>query len=47
MPEGGVAGDLWLDSAVVRVQKLADAFREDACMVILFVCLLVTTVLLP
>jgi hypothetical protein len=37
----------WLDSAVVRVQKLADAFREDVCMVVLLVCLLVTTLLLP
>ena len=37
----------WLDSAVVRVQKFAEASREDVCMVILLVCLLVTTLLLP
>ena len=37
----------WLDSAVVRVQKLADVSREDVCMVVLLVCLLVTTLLLP
>jgi hypothetical protein len=48
----GYAGDWsrrwsWLDSAVVRVQKLAEASREDVCMVVLLVCLLVTTLLLP
>ena len=37
----------WLDSAVVRVQKLAEASREDVCIVVLLVCLLVTTLLLP
>ena len=37
----------WLDSAVVRVKKLAEASREDVCMVILLVCLLVTTLFLP
>ena len=37
----------WLDSAIVGVQKLADASREDVCMVILLACLLVTTLLLP
>jgi hypothetical protein len=37
----------WLDSAVVYVQKLAEASREDVCMVILLVCLLVTTLFLP
>ena len=37
----------WLDSAIVRVQKLAGASREDVCMVVLLVCLLVTTLLLP
>ena len=37
----------WLDSAVVRVQKLAGTSREDVCMVVLLVCLLVTTLLLP
>lgn len=37
----------WLKSAVVRVQKLADASREDVCIVIVLVCLLVTTLLLP
>jgi hypothetical protein len=37
----------WLDSAVVRVQKLADASREDVCIVVLLVCLLLTTLLLP
>jgi hypothetical protein len=37
----------WLDSAVVRAQKLADAPREDVCMVILLFCLLMTTLLLP
>jgi hypothetical protein len=40
-------GRSWLDSAVVRVQKLADVSREDVCMVVLLVCLLVTTLLLP
>ena len=48
----GYTGELsrgwsWLDSAVVRVQRLADAAREDVCMVILLICLLVTTLLLP
>ena len=37
----------WLDSAAVRVQKLAGASPEDVCMVVLLVCLLVTTLLLP
>jgi hypothetical protein len=37
----------WLDSAVVEVQKLANAQREDVCMMILLLCLLVTTLLLP
>ena len=37
----------WLDSAVVHVQKLAEASREDVCMVILLICLLVTTLFLP
>jgi hypothetical protein len=37
----------WLDNAVVRVKKLAEASREDVCMVILLVCLLVTTLFLP
>jgi hypothetical protein len=37
----------WLDTAVVRVQKLADASCEDICMVVLLICLLVTTLLLP
>lgn len=37
----------WLDGAVVRVKKLAEASREDVCMVILLVCLLVTTLFLP
>ena len=37
----------WLDSAVVHVQKLAEASREDICMMILLVCLLVTTLFLP
>ncbi len=37
----------WLDSAVVRVQRLADLSREDVCMAILLVCLLLTTLLLP
>ena len=36
-----------LDSAVVRVQKLAEAAPEDVCIVVLLVCLLVTTLLLP
>jgi hypothetical protein len=37
----------WLDSAVVGVQKLANARREDVCMMIILLCLLVTTLLLP
>ena len=37
----------WLDSAVVRVQKLAGTSREDVCIMVLLVCLLVTTLLLP
>lgn len=37
----------WLDSAVVRIQKLAEASPEDVCMMILLVCLLVTTLFLP
>jgi hypothetical protein len=37
----------WLDSAVVRVQKLAAASPEDVCIVVLLVCLLLTTLLLP
>ena len=37
----------WLDSAVVRLQKLAAASREDVWMMVLLVCLLVTTLLLP
>ena len=37
----------WLDSAVVRVKKLAEASREDVSFVVLLVCLLVTTLLLP
>ena len=37
----------WLDSAVLRVQKLAETSRDDVCMMILLVCLLVTTLLLP
>jgi hypothetical protein len=36
-----------LDSAVVRVQKLAGASAEDICIVVLLVCLLLTTLLLP
>ena len=37
----------WLDSAVVRLQKLARASSEDICMVVLLACLLLTTLLLP
>ena len=37
----------WIDSAVVRVQKSAGTSREDVFMVVLLVCLLVTTLLLP
>ena len=37
----------WLDSAVVRVQKLSRTSPEDVCMVLLLVCLFVTTLLLP
>ena len=37
----------WLDSAIVRLQKLARASSEDICMVVLLACLLLTTLLLP
>jgi hypothetical protein len=37
----------WLDSAVLHVQKLAEVSREDVCIVILLICLLVTTLFLP
>ena len=37
----------WLDSAVVRFKKFAGTSPEDVCIVVLLVCLLVTTLLLP
>ena len=37
----------WLDSAVVQVKKLAGTSPEDVCIVVLLVCLLMTTLLLP
>ena len=44
---GWSRGWSWLDSAVVRVQKLAGTSREDGCIMVLLVCLIVTTLLLP
>jgi hypothetical protein len=37
----------WLDSTVVRLKKLAGTSREDVCILVLWVCLWVTTLLLP
>ena len=37
----------WLDTTVVGVKKLAGTSPEDVCIVVLLVCLLVTTLLLP
>lgn len=37
----------WLDSAVVQVEKLAGTSPEDVCIMVLLVCLLVTTLILP
>jgi hypothetical protein len=46
---GEWSGAWWsyLQRTVVGVPKLAHASREDICMVVLFVCLLMTTLLLP
>lgn len=43
------SGDWWssLQGMLVGVPKLRNAAHEDICMVVLLVCLLITTLLLP